>query len=82
MLSAFVSGVACVAVLLTQFAYIVVMPLLAGYAMLMGAQTDRLPKRPYLILVTCFLPGGCHLDCGNQLVSLLGSSGLATATPV
>jgi hypothetical protein len=56
-LSAFVAGAACVAVLFTQFAYIVVVPLLAGYALLMWAQTDRRDKRPYLLLATGFLTG-------------------------
>jgi hypothetical protein len=56
-LGAFFAGVACVALLFTQFAYIVVMPLLAGYALLMRAQTDRQQKRSSLVLVTGFLTG-------------------------
>jgi hypothetical protein len=55
---AFVAGVACVAVLFTQFAFIVVLPLLAGYALLMRAHTDRRQKRAYLVLVIGFLTGG------------------------
>ena len=56
-LSAFVAGAACVAVLFTQLAYVVVAPLLAGYALLMWAQTDRRHARPYLRAAAGFLAG-------------------------
>lgn len=60
-LSAFVAGVACAAMLFTQFAYIVVVPLLAGYALLMRAQTDRRQERSYLVLVIAFLTGAATI---------------------
>ena len=55
--SAFVAGVACVALLLSQVAYVVVLPLFAGYALLMRAQTDRRQTRSFAVAVTSFLIG-------------------------
>jgi len=60
-LSAFVAGVAWAALLFTQFAYIVVTPLLAGYALLLRVQTDRRPKPLLLILVIGFLAGAATI---------------------
>jgi hypothetical protein len=60
-LSAFVAGVAGAALLFTQFAYIVVTPLLAGYALLLRVQTDRRPKPLLLILAIGFLAGAATI---------------------
>jgi hypothetical protein len=55
--SAFVSGVACGAVLLSQSAYVVVLPLFVGYALLVRVQTDRRRWGAFAAAVTSFLTG-------------------------
>jgi hypothetical protein len=54
---AFVAGVAYVAVLFTQFAFILVLPLFAGYVLLTRAQTDRQKRLAHAVLLTSFLAG-------------------------
>ena len=56
-LGAFAAGVASLAVLFTQFALIVVLPLFAGYALLVRAQSDRRQRFAYPVVVASFLTG-------------------------
>jgi hypothetical protein len=56
-LGAFVAGVACVAILFTQLAYVAVMPLFAAYALLMRMQAGRRLSRSDLVHAGCFVTG-------------------------
>jgi hypothetical protein len=54
MRSAFTAGVACVAILLTHFSLVLVLPLFAGYALLMRAQVEQRKTIAYSVGVVSF----------------------------
>jgi len=55
--SAFTAGLACVAILFSQFALVVVLPLFVGYALLMWTQRERRETRASSVGVISFLIG-------------------------